>query len=89
MLIVMLPLEYWNVTHCCFTIAETLEPLIGTIAETPGLNKKDLTKWNEDSPNYLTEEILQEQKLELMFLLFLLFLIFKLHKRFFVINGTT
>ena len=89
MLIVMLPLEYWNVTRCCFTVAETLEPLIGTVAETLGLKKKVVTKWNEDLTNYLTEEILQEQKMELIFLLFLLFLIFKLHKRFFVINGTT
>ena len=89
MLIVMLSLEYWNVTRCCFTIAETMEPLIGIVVETLGLKKKAITKWNEDSPSYLTEEILQEQKLELIFLLFLLFLIFKLHKRFFVINGTT
>jgi hypothetical protein len=83
----MLSLEYWNVTRYCFTISETLEPLIGTIVETSGLKKKAITKWNEDLPSYLTEEILQEQKLELIFLLFLLFLIFKLHKRFFVING--
>jgi hypothetical protein len=84
----MLPLEYWNVTRYCFTVAETLEPLIGTVVETSGLKKKVVTKWNEDSPSYLTEEILQEQKMELIFLLFLLFLIFKLHKRLFVINGT-
>jgi hypothetical protein len=88
MLIVMLLLEYWNVTCCCFTIAETLKPLIGIVVETPGLKKKVITKWNEDSPSYLTEEIFQEQKLELILLLFLLFLIFKLQKRFFVINGT-
>jgi hypothetical protein len=89
MLIVMLPLEYWNVTCCCFTIAETLEPLIGIVVETLGLKKKVVTKWNEDSPSYLSKEILQEKKMELIFLLFLLFLIFKLHKRFFVINGTS
>ena len=54
MLIVMMPLEYWNVTRCFFTVAETLEPLIGTVAETLGLKKKAVTKWNEDSPSYLT-----------------------------------
>ena len=58
MLIVMLPLEYWNVRRCCFTVAETLESLIGIVVETPGLKKKAVTKWNEDLPSYLTEEIL-------------------------------